>query len=174
MKTDFYIFISFFIIALVSYLFSTTNLNLFANSYVPLNTTALRISTISSPSNYVLFKTPNNSTLNCSLAITQQQQQTGLMYQESLCPNCCMLFVFQNNDIHSFWMKNTLIPLDEVYLSQSFSVVEVYLNFLPCPLNSTNCPVYTPHSNSVYVMELNAGQANERGLIVGANLTLIK
>lgn len=171
MKTDLWFFLSILLITGFAYFFSSTTLSLF-NSPIAINQTLLLKSTNVS-NDYAIFKTPNNSTLNCSLAITQTQQETGLMYQKSLCPNCCMLFVFQNNGIHSFWMKNTLIPLDEVFLNQSFNVVEVYSNFLPCPSSQTNCPIYTPSTDSVYTMEINSGQALSRNLTVSSHLTYL-
>jgi uncharacterized membrane protein (UPF0127 family) len=109
---------------------------------------------------------------NCfsvELAITPMQQETGLMYRTSMDQNKGMLFVFPSQDMYSFWMKNTLIPLDMVWLDQNKNVVYIAANAPPCKTNI--CAVYTPTAKASYVIEINAGAAAKEGITVGSQAT---
>lgn len=67
-----------------------------------------------------------------------------------------MVFVFDTPAIHSFWMKNTLIPLDIVWIDEKHTVVHI-VTAQPCKTKS--CPIYTPETSAKYVLEVNAGMA---------------
>lgn len=54
---------------------------------------------------------------------TQEEQAQGLQNRTELCKNCGMLFVFDNNQVLSFWMKNTLLPIDIIYLDENNKVI---------------------------------------------------
>ena len=92
----------------------------------------------------------------------------GLMCRRSMAPGWGMLFFMPENRVQSFWMKNTLIPLDLVFISDAWSIVGVVENAQP----QTRSPrgVNTPSS---YVLELNAGAARQLGLVKGTQLTLV-
>ena len=85
-------------------------------------------------------------------------RQYGLMFRENLAKNSGMLFVFDTPAPHSFWMKNTLIPLDLLWISADKKVVDVQ-TLQPCQKDP--CPSYRPQADALYVLEINAG--NFRG-----------
>jgi len=87
------------------------------------------------------------------------------MYQESLAQNEGMLFVFERVGEYSFWMKNTLIPLDIIWLSSDYKVVDVQ-TALPCKADS--CTSYIPKAPAQYVLEINANLASDFGIGQGA------
>lgn len=87
------------------------------------------------------------------VAKTPQERQQGLMYRESMFELSGMLFVFESSDIHNFWMKNTLIPLDMVWIDKDLRVVRV-LTAEPCKENP--CKIYMPEVESLYTLEINA------------------
>lgn len=60
------------------------------------------------------------------LALTPPSRTYGLMYRESLAANAGMLFVFPQEEIQSFWMKNTLIPLDLIYLNDRAEIIKIH------------------------------------------------
>ena len=67
----------------------------------------------------------NNKTINAEVADSPDEWQKGLMYRESLAENSGMLFVFPEEAERSFWMKNTKIPLDAIFVSANLTVVNV-------------------------------------------------
>ncbi|MDR0650181.1 MAG: DUF192 domain-containing protein [Candidatus Peribacteria bacterium] len=76
------------------------------------------------------------------------------MFRETLADNAGMLFIFDQEDHHSFWMKNTLIPLDILRLHSGLQIVDIQ-QAQPCEADP--CPSYLPSSSAQYVLELNQG-----------------
>ncbi|MCG3172201.1 MAG: hypothetical protein GMKNLPBB_00347 [Myxococcota bacterium] len=97
------------------------------------------------------------------LAITEDQQRTGLMHRKSLPENQGMLFIYDYDDIQTFWMKNTLIPLDMVFIGRDRKVAGVIANAEP--LTETSRSINAP---SRYVLEINGGHAEKLGVTAGS------
>ncbi len=95
----------------------------------------------------------------------------GLMYRTSLAANRGMLFVFSPARPVSFWMKNTLIPLDMVFVSNGV-VKYIGANIPPCQV--APCPGYGPQSQMPIdnVIELPGGRAAQLKIKVGDRLTI--
>lgn len=93
------------------------------------------------------------------------EQTKGLMYRSSLEWNNGMLFAFENEEIRSFWMKNTLIPLDMVFIDKDLKIVDIIENAQPCKTN--NCPSHVSNQPAKYVLEVNAGYVKENKISVG-------
>ena len=94
----------------------------------------------------------------------------GLMFRDELADNRGMLFIFRQEAPRSFWMRNTRIPLDIIYLDREFRVVSITHNARPC--RTQRCPSYPSEGPAMYVLEVNAGQARARGLESGDVLTV--
>src|SRR3990172_9511896 len=75
-------------------------------------------------------------------ALTAEQHMRGLMWRESLSDGHGMLFVFPRSDNYLFWMKNTLIPLDMLWLDDTATVIYIEEQVQPCVLDP--CPKYGP------------------------------
>lgn len=86
----------------------------------------------------------------------------GLMFRDEMADNRGMFFIFRREEPRSFWMRNTRIPLDIIYLDRNLQVVSIVHNARPC--RTRQCPSYPSRGPSMYVLELNAGQAEELGL----------
>jgi len=99
------------------------------------------------------------------VAQTFAQRAKGLQFRKSLEKNAGMLFIFSESEKHSFWMKETLILLDIIWMDQSKQIVSIIPDIPPC--TTPQCPVYTPDKNALYVLEVNAGITAELGLKVG-------
>ncbi len=116
----------------------------------------------SNSSNQVCF---SNSCFDVELAITEQQKLNGLMNRESLNQTSGMLFIFTKLDNYSFWMKDTLIPLDLLWLNSNKQVVFIKENALPC--NSQKCEIFSPNEKAKYVLEIPAFSASSNNITLG-------
>lgn len=110
----------------------------------------------------VCFK---NNCFNVELARTQAERETGLMNRKKLGKNSGMLFIFDTEGIYPFWMKNTLIPLDMVWIDANKKVVFIKENAEPC--QGSVCPSISPDAKAKYVLEINAGIVKNTGLKIG-------
>lgn len=118
-------------------------------------------------SNQVCF---GNNCFLVELAKTTAEQEKGLMNRTELDANRGMLFIFQNEGVYAFWMKNTLIPLDMIWLDANNKVVFMAQNVQPC--KTILCPNINPLVNAKYVLEINGGVALEKGIRVGDNAVI--
>ncbi len=99
---------------------------------------------------------------------TPQSRAKGLMNREKLDDNSGMLFVFDGTGIYPFWMKDTLIPLDMIWINQNKEIVHIKENAQPCPTTiGAICNSIVPLKPALYVIELNAGDVQKLGLKTG-------
>jgi uncharacterized protein len=103
--------------------------------------------------------------VNVTLARTPAERSRGLMYVQHLPVDDGMLFIFEEESIHSFWMKNTLIPLDMIFIRADLTVAGVVENAEPLTLTPR-----TIDRPSQYVLEVNGGWAAERGVGEGTRV----
>jgi uncharacterized membrane protein (UPF0127 family) len=96
--------------------------------------------------------------------------ERGLMFRESLAPNAGMLFLFERTGVYPFWMKNTLIPLDIVWLDDDWRIVSIAASVPPC--RADPCPTYPPAGPARYVVEVNAGFTRTHGIAPGDRVTV--
>ncbi len=105
---------------------------------------------------------------NCfgvELAITKAQIERGLMHREELDKDKGMLFIFKNESRQSFWMKNTLIPLDIIWIDKDGKVIFISKKAQPC--SGLICPALGPQEKAKYVLEIGGGMCDQIGLGVG-------
>jgi uncharacterized membrane protein (UPF0127 family) len=107
----------------------------------------------------------NGSCLDLELARSDEERARGLMLRESLSSSAGMLFLFESDEIHSFWMKNTLIPLDMIWLDAGGRIIGFQENALPCM--ETLCPLFSIAFPSRMVLETNAGFISENNVQLG-------
>lgn len=104
--------------------------------------------------------------LHLEVADTDEERRVGLMNRRDLDEGSGMLFRFEGEyDAGCFWMKNTYIPLDIIWLDDDKKVIYVHKN--ATTLSET--PI-CPASNGKYVIEINAGRAEQLGLELGAQV----
>ena len=111
---------------------------------------------------------PDGTRVHLELALTDQEKALGLMYRDSLPADAGMLFPFDADLPLAFWMKNTFIPLDLVWLDKEGRVVDVHADTQPC--RADPCPSYEPARPARAVLEVNAGFAAAHGIKPGAVL----
>ena len=96
------------------------------------------------------------------VARTPEQQTQGLMHRQSLAPDRGMIFPFEQPRVASFWMKNTLIPLDLIFIHSDGTVESVAANTVPLSLD----PVASQGPVAA-VLEIAGGRAAELGIKPG-------
>ncbi|WP_461532369.1 DUF192 domain-containing protein [Sinomicrobium sp.] len=104
--------------------------------------------------------------LEIEIADDEYQVETGLMYRTEMAENRGMLFVFDNEELRYFYMKNTYIPLDIIYIDATQKIVSIKANAEP--LNENSIPSDFP---AQYVLEVNAGMAKKWGLQPGDSIS---
>ncbi|MEI6462082.1 MAG: DUF192 domain-containing protein [bacterium] len=140
----------------------------------------LRISEVNSPTNSVNGvntviskvqfqrdgKVLDGVIFNVELADTSAKKEVGLMNRDSLDPKSGMLFVFNSEQTLSFWMKNTLIPLDMLFMDKNKKIVKIYKNTTPKREDLT----YS--SYGMYVLEINGGLSDKLNIQEGDTMLL--
>jgi len=96
------------------------------------------------------------------LAITPEEHSRGLMFRKYLDSNAGMLFIFDDDDIRFFWMKDTLIPLDIIFINSRLEVVDIHR--FAKPMDEMTIISRSPVR---YVLEINGGKADYCGIKKG-------
>jgi len=106
------------------------------------------------------------------IADTDEERRRGLMYRRKLSEFQGMWFVFPNEQELRFWMKNTYLPLDIVYVSDDFEIVDVVQSAKPC--RKDPCPVYPSKYPARYVLEVNGGFIEKHGIGAGDQVRVVE
>lgn len=107
------------------------------------------------------------ATLDIEIAEDEYKTQTGLMYRRSMAKNQGMLFIFDDSQQRSFYMKNTEFALDIIYFNSEKEIVSIHKNAKP--YDQTSLPSEVP---SQYVLEVNAGLSDQWKLNSGDKFQL--
>lgn len=98
------------------------------------------------------------------VASTKEEKEQGLMFREKLGEKEGMLFLFDTEKPLTFWMKNTFIPLDIIFINENLEIVDIATNFPPC--ETENCIIYQSNKPAQYALEINGGLAEKLGIKV--------
>ena len=109
---------------------------------------------------------PSGAVYSVELARSPEEQAQGLMFRESLPEKTGMLFLFSDNGVHRFWMKNTMIPLDMVWMDGAGRVLFVSAETPPCKADP--CSSYGPEAPAASVLEIAGGKAAKEKIVVGS------
>ena len=115
--------------------------------------------------NLLSFVCINGNCFSVELAKTSAERENGLMNRSEMGKNKGMFFIFDKEGIYPFWMKNTLIPLDIIWINSENKIVYLSQNFQPC--KSLVCPIVIPLAKAKYVLEINGGIAKDLGIKLG-------
>jgi uncharacterized membrane protein (UPF0127 family) len=113
---------------------------------------------------------PSGAVYKVEVARTPEEQTQGLMFRESLPEKSGMIFIFPDAAPHQFWMKNTMIPLDIVWLDAAGRVLFVSANTPPC--RADPCPNYGPEVPAANVLEIAGGMAAKEKVTVGSRIKI--
>jgi uncharacterized membrane protein (UPF0127 family) len=111
---------------------------------------------------------PEGTRVHLELALSDEEKQLGLMFRDVLPADHGMLFIFDADGPLDFWMKNTFISLDFVWVSAAGEVVDVRAGVPPC--RSDPCATYGSGKPARAVLEVNAGFAAAHGVRPGVQL----
>lgn len=107
------------------------------------------------------------------IANDPEEYSRGLMFKKSLEWNNGMLFVFEDERTRSFWMKNTLIPLDIIFIDSNLTIVDIKENAQPCIENDNGpCQTYVSDHPAKFVLEVNAGFVQRNDVGVGDHVSI--
>ena len=105
--------------------------------------------------------TLKDETFSLEIAKSAIQKSRGLSNRNSLCPNCGMIFIYRIESIYPFWMKNTLIPLDIIWIDKNGTIVDIIQG------KPNNLSILTPKSPALYIIELNKDTSTNLNLNIG-------
>jgi uncharacterized protein len=118
---------------------------------------------------YIALQTPRTE-IRVQVAKTPEDRERGLMGVTRLPAHNGMLFIFEQDAPVAFWMKNTLIPLDMVFIGQDGVVRRVYANVPVVARTLPDSQIPLEQGTAKYVIELPAGEAVKDGLRQGARV----
>lgn len=111
----------------------------------------------------------SSTCIKAEVADSSAERAKGLMYRYSLSDDEGMLFIFDKSEKHQFWMKNTFIPLDIIWINKNFEVVDIQTAY---PCKEEPCKIYAPKSEALYVLEVNANFAKEKNISTGNSVEI--
>ncbi|HSE90772.1 MAG TPA: DUF192 domain-containing protein [Candidatus Binatia bacterium] len=101
-------------------------------------------------------------TFQVEVADTPAKRELGLQYRRDLPPDRGMIFLFPTESEHAFWMKNTPIPLDMIFINRDRKIVGIVEQAVPLSTDSRSVP-----GASQFVLEINGGLSKRHGIKVG-------
>jgi uncharacterized membrane protein (UPF0127 family) len=101
-------------------------------------------------------------TFQVEVADTPAKRELGLQYRRDLPPDHGMIFLFPNESEHSFWMKNTPIPLDMIFINRDRKIVGIIQQAVPFSTDSRSVS-----AASQFVLEINGGLSKDHGIKTG-------
>jgi len=115
---------------------------------------------------------PSGAEFSIELAVDTETRARGYMYREKVGRREGMLFLFETTEHHSFWMKNCKVPLDIIWLDETFHVAHIAHNAPPCPERG-ECRNIQPMRAGRYVLEVAGGTARREGLERGDSIVVL-
>lgn len=107
--------------------------------------------------------------INAEIADDDKEIMKGLMFRERLDETAGMLFIFDDERYQTFWMKNTLIPLDIIFINSNFEIVDVK-NAVPC--KESPCALYKSSKPAKYVLEVNGNFTVRNSIKIGDKIKI--
>jgi len=112
----------------------------------------------------------NNKNIVIEIADTPALRASGLMHRTELGKNLGMFFVYPDQTLQGVWMKNTLLALDVIFISDDGKIVSILENLLPC--RHDPCPVYTSTAAAQYMLEVRSGFIAEQNIKIGQEVII--
>ena len=119
-----------------------------------------------------IFTDGNDSLAELQLetAVTEEEKEEGLMHRKSLKNGTGMLFVYESAEERSFWMKNTYIPLDMIFLTAEMTIQTIKQADPQPNVSDEELRIYSSEGPAKYVIEVRAGSADSIGVSKGTEV----
>ncbi|MBI4875263.1 MAG: DUF192 domain-containing protein [Acidobacteria bacterium] len=117
--------------------------------------------------NSAVVTLPSGKQIKAERMVLTTDLARGMMFRQSLAPDRGMLFFHERDGTYSYWMYQTLIPLDILWMDRNRRIVEISADTPPCKTEASRCPHYGGSYRSRYVLEIGGGMAAKYGLKVG-------
>jgi uncharacterized protein len=122
-------------------------------------------------SGLISIRTPSGVNIQAEIADTPRKRAQGLMYRDHLKKDHGMLFFFSEPQAWTFWMKNTKIALDLIWLDEKKRVTHIEQKVPICTKSDDSCPQYRPNNaDAVYVLEIAGGTVDRYKIEKGTKL----
>ncbi len=113
----------------------------------------------------ILESGKSKASFDIEIVISYMDRAQGLMFRETMEDNQGMLFIFEDSDYHSFWMKNTYLPLDMLFISEDLEVVDILKNAIPFSEE-----MLIPEHRARYVLEVKGGISDQMNIKIGDSI----
>ncbi len=119
--------------------------------------------------NYFMVELPSGKQILAQVADSPEKQIIGLFFANELPPDRAMLFIYEDEDSHRIWTKNSHLPLDIIWMDRDRKILHIEESALPCAEDP--CPAYGPKEpEALYVMQAAVGFAKRNNLQTGMNM----
>lgn len=105
-----------------------------------------------------------NTCIQAEIVSSASDRQIGLMFRGHLAEDKGMLFVFESEDYHAFWMKNMHFAIDFIWMDSDKKVIYISRDVQPC---RNSCDNFMPSEKTKYVLEVCSGFADKNNLHIG-------
>ncbi len=113
---------------------------------------------------------PGGQTIRAETAVDTRDIMRGLMFRDSLPLDRGLLYVHSRPGHYGYWMYQTNIPLDMIWMDSNHRIVEVVENAPPCKTAASQCPHYGGREAAIYGLQMNAGLIHKYGIQVGQTI----
>jgi len=113
-------------------------------------------------------------TYQVEYAVTSEERSRGLMWREFLDEDEGMLFIYDKETSPSFWMRNTFIPLDMIFIGSDLTIKHIERDVPPCSPQAPRCYTYKASEPVQYILEINAGLTEQNDINVGDSVSFVK
>ena len=113
----------------------------------------------------------NGKIIHVEVMMDATDMLRGMMFRTSLESGRGMLYIHRNPGTYGYWMYQTLIPLDIIWMDSSKRVVEIVDSAPPCKTEASKCPHFGGKETAQYVLEIGSGQAKQNGIRLGDTVT---
>lgn len=104
--------------------------------------------------------------IDVEIADTEYKRNLGLMYRDKMEKHQGMLFIFPEEDMLSFWMKNTILSLDIIFIDKNYKIINIHKNTKPYSLQT-----YPAEASAQFVVEVNAGYTDTHNIQKGDKIS---